>query len=232
MQDMKEFTSAPAATTATSFLSRVYAWMGFGLALTAVVSFYTVSTPAIMNAIFTDMGLFYFLIIAEFAMVLGFTFLVNRVSPTVAALMFVAYAAMNGLTLSVIFLVYTAASIVSSFFITAGMFGAMSIYGAVTKRDLTGMGSFAFMGLIGVIIASVVNLFMRSDAASWVISFCAVVVFTLLTAYDTQKAKAMGQYFTSDSADSRKASIGMALTLYLDFINLFLNLLRIFGRRR
>lgn len=229
---MPPITTPAVAVAQSSFLSRVYAWMGFGLTLTAVISFFVVTTPAVMNAIVADMGLFYFLIIAELGMVLAFTFLINRVSPTVAALLFVSYAAMNGLTLSVIFLIYTAASIASSFFITAGMFGAMSVYGAVTQRDLTSVGSFAFMGLIGVIIASVVNLFLRSDSMGWIISFCAVIVFTLLTAYDTQKAKAMGSYFTSDSAESRKAAIRMALALYLDFINLFLNLLRLFGRRR
>jgi FtsH-binding integral membrane protein len=225
-------TGTSTATTATSFLSRVYAWMGLGLALTAVVSFLVVTTPQIMDTIYANIGVFYFLLFAELAMVFGFTFLLNRVSPLVAALMFAAYAAVNGLTLSVIFLIYTSASIVSTFFITAGMFGAMSVYGAVTKRDLTGVGSFAFMGLIGIIIASIANFFLKSDAMGWVISFCGVIVFTLLTAYDTQKAKAMGTYFTSDSAESRKASIQMALMLYLDFINLFLNLLRLFGRRR
>lgn len=229
---MPPVTTPAVAVAQSGFLSRVYAWMGFGLTLTAVISFFVVTTPSVMNAIVADMGIFYFLIIAELGMVLAFTFLVNRVSPTVAALLFVSYAAMNGLTLSVIFLVYTASSIASSFFITAGMFGAMSVYGAVTQRDLTSVGSFAFMGLIGVIIASVVNLFLRSDGMGWIISFCAVIVFTLLTAYDTQRAKAMGKYFTSDSAESRKAAISMALTLYLDLINLFLNMLRLFGGRR
>lgn len=229
---MNDITNPSAVAVKSGFMSRVYAWMGFGLGLTAVVSFFVVMTPAVMEFVFKTPGVFMGLLIAELGMVLGFTFLVNRVSSQIAALLFVSYAAMNGLTLSVIFLAYTATSIAGTFAITAGMYGAMSIYGAMTKRDLTGVGSFAMMGLFGVIIASVVNLFMKSDSASWLISFCGVIVFTLLTAYDTQRAKAMGQVFTSDSEDSRKASIGMALTLYLDFINLFLNLLRIFGRRR
>lgn len=229
---MNEMTSRSVVATAAGFLSRVYAWMGFGLALTAGVSFVVVSTPSIMDAIFADTGLFYFLIIAELGMVIAFSFLAKRISARTAALLFIAYAAMNGLTLSVIFLVYTKASIAGTFAITAGMFGTMSIYGAVAKRDLTSVGSFAFMGLIGVIIASVVNMFMRSDAMGWLISFCGVIVFTLLTAYDTQRAKAMGQYFTADSQESRKAAIGMALTLYLDLINLFLNMLRLLGGRR
>lgn len=229
---MNTFTSTPVTAARSGFLSRVYAWMGFGLGLTAVIAFFVVTSPATMEFVFKTPGVFMGLIIAELGMVLAFTFLVNRVSSQIAALMFVGYAAMNGLTLSVIFLAYTATSIAGTFAITAGMYGAMSIYGAVTKRDLTSVGSFAMMGLFGIIIASVVNLFMKSDSASWLISFCGVVVFTLLTAYDTQRAKAMGQAFATDSEDSRKASIGMALSLYLDFINLFLSLLRIFGRRR
>lgn len=229
---MNELTTPSAVAVKTGFMSRVYAWMGFGLLLTAVVSFFVVMTPAVMEFIFKTPGVFMGLLIAELGMVLAFTFLVNRVSSQVASLLFVSYAAMNGLTLSVIFLAYTATSIAGTFAITAGMYGAMSIYGAVTKRDLTNVGSFAIMGLFGVIIASVVNLFMRSDSMGWLISFCGVIVFTLLTAYDTQRAKTMGMAFTTDSEASRKASIGMALTLYLDFINLFLNLLRIFGRRR
>lgn len=229
---MDNFAAPSAVAVKTSFMTRVYAWMGFGLMLTAVVSFFVVMTPTVMQFIFQTPGVFMGLLIAELGMVLAFTFLVNRVSSQVAAVLFVSYAAMNGLTLSVIFLAYTATSIAGTFAITAGMYGAMSIYGAVTQRDLTNVGSFAMMGLFGVIIASVVNLFMKSEATSWLISFCGVIVFTLLTAYDTQRAKNMGQVFTTDSEDSRKASIGMALTLYLDFINLFLNLLRIFGRRR
>lgn len=229
---MNDITNSSIVAVKSGFMTRVYAWMGFGLMLTAVVSFFVVMTPAVMDFVFKTPGVFMGLLIAEFGMVLGFTFLVNRVSSQIAALMFVSYAAMNGLTLSIIFLAYTATSIAGTFAITAGMYGAMSIYGAVTKRDLTGVGSFAMMGLFGVIIASVVNLFMKSDSASWLISFCGVIVFTLLTAYDTQRAKTMGQAFATDSEDARKASIGMALTLYLDFINLFLNLLRIFGRRR
>lgn len=229
---MNELATRSAVATKASFLSRVYAWMGFGLALTAVISFFVVTTPSIMEAIFADTGIFYFLMIAELGMVIAFSFLANRISATTAALLFIAYAAMNGFTLSVVFLIYTTTSIAGTFAITAGMFGTMSIYGAVTQRDLTSVGSFAFMGLIGVIIASVVNMFMRNDAMGWLISFCGVIVFTLLTAYDTQRAKAMGQYFAADSQESRKAAIGMALTLYLDLINLFLNLLRVLGGRR
>lgn len=230
---MNEFTTPNSVVAVkSSFMTRVYAWMGFGLMLTAVVSFFVVMTPAVMEFIFKTPGVFMGLIVAEFGMVLAFTFLAKRVSAQVAALLFVTYAAMNGLTLSVVFLAYTATSVASTFAITAGMFGTMAIYGAVTKRDLTSMGSFAVMGLFGIIIASVVNLFLKNGAASWLIGFCGVIVFTLLTAYDTQRVKNMGMAFATDSEQSRKASISMALSLYLDFINLFLSLLRIMGRRR
>lgn len=230
--NVNELLSTPATAVKSNFISRVYTWMCFGLVLTASVSFFTVTTPSVLEFVFKTPGVFMGLLIGELLMVMAFSFLAHRVSSMVASLLFITYAAMNGLTLSVIFLAYTSASIASTFFITAGMYGAMAMYGTITKRDLTAVGSFAFMGLIGVIIASVVNMFMKSDSMGWIISFCGVIVFTLLTAYDTQRAKAMGQVFTTDSEESRKAAVGMALTLYLDFINLFLNLLRIFGRRR
>jgi len=210
----------------------MYGWMGFGLGLTAVVSFFVVTTPAVMEFVFKTPGVFMGLMIAELAMVLGFSFLLNKITSTVASLLFVTYAAMNGVTLSVIFLAYTSASIAGTFAITAGMYVSMSIYGAVTKRDLTQVGSFAIMGLFGVVIASVVNMFTHSDSMGWMIGFIGVIVFTLLTAYDTQRAKEMGKFFASDSDESRKASLMMALALYLNFINLFLSLLRLFGRRR
>jgi FtsH-binding integral membrane protein len=232
MNNINDMMASSATAVKSSFMSRVYTWMCFGLALTAGVSFFTVTTPAILDFVFKTPGVFMGLLIAELVMVMGYSFLAHRVSSQVASLLFITYAAMNGLTLSVIFLAYTSTSIASTFFITAGMYGATAMYGAITKRDLTQVGSFAFMGLIGIIIASVVNMFMKSDSMGWLISFCGVIVFTLLTAYDTQRVKAMGQVFTTESEESRKASIGMALTLYLDFINLFLSLLRIFGRRR
>lgn len=229
---MQTLSNQAVSTTTNQFLSRMYGWMGFGLGLTAIVSFFVVTTPAVMEFVFRTPGVFMGLMIAELGMVFGFSLLLNRVSSSTASLLFVSYAAMNGITLSVIFLAYTSASIAGTFAITAGMYVSMSIYGAVTKRDLTQVGSFAIMGLFGIVIASVVNIFTHSDSMGWMIGFCGVIVFTLLTAYDTQRAKSMGQFFASDSEESRKASLMMALSLYLNFINLFLSLLRVFGRRR
>jgi hypothetical protein len=167
-------------------------------------------------------------LIGELALVFILSGAINKLSEAVATMLFVAYSALNGVTLSLLALVYTASSIASTFVITAGMFGAMSIYGYVTKRDLTSWGSFLFMGLIGIIIASVVNIFVASSAVSWVVSGIGVIVFTGLTAYDTWKIKALA----AEGTTGRKPAILGALTLYLDFINLFLMLLRFTGNRR
>lgn len=211
-----------------ALIRQVYAWMGAGLIITAFMALVTLSTPVIFNAIMGNRFVFYGLMIGELALVFTLSGAINRLSATTATLLFVAYSALNGVTLSVVALVYTANSIASTFVITAGMFGAMSIYGYVTKRDLTSWGSFLFMGLIGVVIASVVNIFVASSTVSWVISGIGVIVFTGLTAYDTWKIKAMA----AQGTEGRKPAILGALTLYLDFINLFLMLLRFTGNRR
>ena len=203
----------------------VYGWMGGGLALTAFVSLLTVSSPALLQAILGNRILFYILIFGELGLVIGISGAINRISASTASLLFLAYAALNGLTMSTIFVAFTSSSIASTFVITAGMFGAMSLYGYVTKSDLTSWGSFLFMGLVGVVIASVVNIFLQSSMIYWVMSFCGVIVFTGLTAYDTQRIKNQGNTGT-------KGAILGALTLYLDFINMFLMLLRILGDRR
>jgi hypothetical protein len=203
----------------------VYAWMGGGLALTALVSLMTVSSPVLLEAILGNRILFYALIFGELGLVFAISGAINRISAATASLLFLAYAALNGLTMSTIFVAYTSSSVASTFIITAGMFGAMSMFGYLTKSDLTSWGSFLFMGLIGVIIASVVNIFLNSSMISWVVSICGVIVFTGLTAYDTQKIKNMGNRGT-------KGAILGALTLYLDFINMFLLLLRLLGNRR
>ncbi|HBG08013.1 MAG: hypothetical protein A2075_13885 [Geobacteraceae bacterium GWC2_58_44] len=213
-------------TTARSDVMRgVYGWMGGGLALTALVSLLTVSSPALLQAILGNRILFYALVIAELGLVVGISGAINRISASTASMLFLVYAALNGLTMSTIFVAYTSASIASTFVVTAGMFGAMSLYGYLTKSDLTSWGSFLFMGLVGVVIASVVNIFLQSSMIYWVLSFCGVIVFTGLTAYDTQKIKQMGD-------SGRKGAILGALTLYLDFINMFLMMLRLFGNRR
>ena len=221
-------TADQVAIAQNTLIRAVYAWMGGGLMITALMAMVTISSPAMINALLGNRLVFYGLIFGELGLVIAISGAINRLSAAMASLLFVLYAALNGVTFSVIFAVYTAESIGSTFVITAATFGAMSVYGYVTKRDLTGWGSFLFMGLIGVVIASVVNIFTRSSAAAWVISALGVIVFTGLTAYDTQKIKAMA----AAGAEGRKPAILGALTLYLDFINLFLMLLRLLGNRR
>lgn len=199
-----------------ALIRRVYAWMGAGLAITAFMALITLSSPVIVNAIAGNRLVYFGLLIGELALVFTLSGAINRLSAAVATLLFVAYSALNGVTLSIVALVYTANSIASTFVITAGMFGAMSIYGYMTKRDLTSWGSFLFMGLIGVVIASIVNIFVGSSAVSWFISGIGVIVFTGLTAYDTWKIKEMA----AQGIEGRKPAILGALTLYLDFINL------------
>ena len=211
-----------------TLIRQVYAWMGGGLLVTALLAMVTVSSPILLNAIFGNRLVFYGLILGELGLVVAITGAINRLSASVASLLFIIYAALNGVTMSAIFAVYTAESVSSTFVITAATFGSMSAFGYLTKRDLTGWGSFLFMGLIGVVIASVVNIFTQSSAVAWIISAVGVIVFTGLTAYDTQKIKAMA----GAGAEGRKPAILGALTLYLDFINLFLMLLRLLGNRR
>jgi len=211
-----------------SLIRQVYAWMGGGLLITALMAMATISSPALFSAIIGNRLVFYALIIGEIGLVIGISRAINKISASVASFLFLLYAALNGVTMSVIFAVYTAESITSTFVITAATFGAMSVFGYVTKRDLSGWGSFLFMGLIGVVIASLVNIFVGSSAVSWIISVIGVIVFTGLTAYDTWKIKAMA----ATGVEGRKPAILGALTLYLDFINLFLMLLRLLGSRR
>lgn len=220
--------SSTVAERQNTLVRQVYAWMGGGLAITAFFALLTVSSPTMLKAIVGNRMVFYGLVIAELALVFILSGAVNRLSGAAATALFIGYSVLNGLTLSVIFVVYTSSSIASTFAVTAAMFGSMSIYGYMTRKDLTSWGSFLFMGLIGIVIASIVNIFMRSDAVSWVVSGIGVIVFTGLTAYDTWKIKELAA--TGESG--RNAAIIGALTLYLDFINLFLMLLRILGGRR
>jgi FtsH-binding integral membrane protein len=215
------------------FLRGVYNWMSLGLGLTAVVAYTVANTPAIAQVIFANPIIFWGLIIAQFGLVLAISGAVNRMSAGTATGLFLLYSALTGATLSSILMVYTAASIFKAFIVCTGMFAAMSVYGATTKKDLTGWGSFLFMGLIGIIIASIVNIFMASSALDFVISGIGVLIFTGLTAYDTQKLKVMGESAPMDDTVAvRRGTILGALTLYLDFINLFLFLLRFFGSSR
>jgi FtsH-binding integral membrane protein len=215
-------------TVQNTLIRQVYAWMSAGLLVTALMAFFTVSTPALLNEVIGNRLVFYGLIFGELGLVIALSAAISRLNATVATFMFIVYSALNGITISTIFLAYTADSISSTFLVAAGMFGAMSTYGFFTRRDLTSWGSFLFMGLIGVVIASVVNIFMLSDTVSWIISGVGVIVFTGLTAYDSWKIKALA----AGGVEGRKPAILGALSLYLDFINLFLMLLRLFGRRR
>jgi FtsH-binding integral membrane protein len=214
------------------FIRRVYNWMGLGLALTAFVALYTTSNPRLLSLILGNPLVFFGLIIGELILVVVLSAAINRLQASTATLLFFLYSAMNGLTLSVIFLTYTRASIASTFFVTAGTFGVTSFYGYTTQRDLTSWGSFFFMGLIGIIIASVVNIFLHSPMIYWVVTYAGILVFVGLAAYDTQKLKEMALAGFTDDETARKGAVMGALALYLDFINLFLLLLRIFGSRR
>ncbi len=214
------------------FMRRVYNWMGLGLALTAFVALYTTSNPYLLSLIFGNSLVFFGLIIGELALVIILSAAINRLQASTATLLFFLYSAMNGLTLSVIFLAYTRASIASTFFVTAGTFGVTSFYGYTTQRDLTSWGSFFFMGLIGIILASVVNIFLHSPMIYWVVTYAGILVFVGLAAYDTQKLKEMALAGFADEETARKSAVMGALALYLDFINLFLMLLRILGSRR
>lgn len=213
-----------------SLYRQVYAWMGAGLLLTAVVALLTASLPSFMGLIIGNSLVFFGLIIVELGLVLAISAAIRKLSAAVAAGLFMFYSLLNGVTMSVIFVAFTSESIASTFVITAGMFGAMSAYGYLTRRDLTSWGSFLFMGLVGVVLASLFNMFMNNDLVYWVSTFCGVIVFTGLAAYDTQKIKDLAA-MSEDGADMTKPAILGALMLYLDFINLFLMLLRLFGRK-
>ena len=209
-------------TTQSNSLGAVYGWMAAGLCLTAFVSLAVASSPSLFNALFANRMLFFGLIIAELGLVFAIGGFAVRMGTATAAPLFLLYSALNGVTLSGIFLVYTGQSISSAFFTTAGTFGAMSLYGMVTKRDLTSLCSFCFMGLIGVVIASVVNIFLHSNMLQFMVSGIGLIVFIGLTAYDTQKLKGV----------TGGAAVAGALALYLDFINIFLMILQLFGDRR
>ena len=213
-------------------MRKVYTWMALAMAITGVTAYGVATSPAILQLLFGNQLVFWGLIIAELALVWGISGMLNRISLTTATLMFVAYSVINGATLSSIFLLYTMESIGQVFFITAGTFGAMALVGYTTKKDLTGLGQILFMALIGLIIATVVNMFVGSSGLQTIISYIGVLIFVGLTAYDSQKIKAM--LMDRDYADegAQKLALIGSLTLYLDFINLFIYLLRIFGSRR
>ena len=213
-----------------SFMLKVYNYMGLGLALTGAVAFFVSTSPALMQAIFGT-PLQWLVMLSPFAFILVLSFGINRLRPATAQLLFLAFAGVMGLSLSSIFIVYTGTSVARVFFITASVFGAMSLYGYTTKKSLASWGSFLFMGLIGILIAMVVNIFLASSALHFIISVVGVLIFTGLTAYDTQQIK--HQYYEGDTAviAEKKAIMG-ALRLYLDFINLFIMLMHLLGQNR
>ncbi|KAA1193844.1 MULTISPECIES: Bax inhibitor-1/YccA family protein [Photorhabdus] len=222
-----------AGTGLQAYMAQVYGWMTCGLLLTAFVAWYASQSEAVVAYIFSNSVVFYGLIIAQLGLVFVLSGMINRMGASLATGLFMLYSALTGLTLSSIFKIYTGGSIATTFVVTAGMFGALSFYGYTTKRSLSGLGSFLFMGLIGIILASLVNFWLKSEMLMWAVTYIGVVIFAGLTAYDTQKLKEMGEDLdVNDKENLRKFSIVGALTLYLDFINMFLMLLRIFGDRR
>ena len=211
---------------------RVYNWMTAGLGITGFMAFYISNSPAMMNIIFGNPIIPIALIITQIGLVFWLATRVMQMSASKATGVFMLYAGLTGITFSAIFMAYTTASIFSTFLVTAGTFGAMSLYGYTTKKDLTSWGSFLFMGLIGIIIASLVNMFIQSSMMHMIITYAGVLIFVGLTAYDTQKIKEMNILGNEGTEEDTKEAIRGALTLYLDFINLFLMLLRLMGDRR
>lgn len=213
-------------------MRKVYTWMTLALVLTGLTAYGVATSPGIMMALYSNSALMWGLVIAEFALVIGISAAINRLSLSTATLMFVAYSVINGAMLSSIFMIYTAASIASVFFITAATFAVMALIGYTTKTDLTSVGKLLFMALIGLVIATIVNMFIGSSTMTMICSYVGVLIFVGLTAYDSQKIKNMLMQAPDAGESSQKLALLGALTLYLDFINLFIYLLRIFGDRR
>jgi hypothetical protein len=214
-----------------AFLTKVYGWMGLGLLVTAATALYVFSS-GLIPVIFSSRLTFYAIMFGQLGVVLWLSARINKLQPITAVLLFLLYSALTGLTFSVLLAIFLPESVFSIFLTTAGMFAGMSAYGYFTKKSLVGVGQFMMMGLIGVVIASVVNIFLRSEDLNWLISVICVIVFTGLTAYDTQKLKNFAVNSLDENGISTQASILGALTLYLDFVNLFIALLNLFGKRR
>jgi len=230
MYDRENVMALPGAYAAEqSFVIRVFLWMFAGLAVTGGVALVFSATPALLAIVAKA---YIFILLAELGLVIAIGALIRRISTPMAAGMFVLYSAMTGATMSVLFLVFTAESLITTFAVTSLTFAAMALYGYTTKRDLTAIGSLCLMALLGVIIVSIVNWFLRSDLVSWIVTFVGIAVFVGLIAYDTQKIKRMAAHFAENSEGAGKYAVLAALAVYLDFINLFLLLLRLFGRRR
>jgi FtsH-binding integral membrane protein len=220
----------PISDRVSAFLNAVYGWMGLGLAMTATTAWLVAGSPTLVRAIFVNRLLFWGLMIAQLGIVFTLSARVQRLSASSASLLFILYSALTGVTMSFVLLLYTGESVATTFLITAGMFGGLAAYGTMTRRNLAGLGQFLFMGLMGVVLASIVGMFWHSDGLQFAISFIGVIVFSGLAVYDAQRLKAMA-LATPDGQIGSYAIVG-ALALYLDFINLFLFLLRFTGSRR
>ena len=220
------------STAFPALMRKVFVWMTLALAITGLTAYGVATSPTILSLKFSSKVTFFGLIIAEFALVFAISGAINRLSLSTATLLFILYSVVNGATLSTIFFAFSVATIGKVFFITAGTFGAMALVGYTTKTDLTSMGKLLFMALLGIIIASVVNMFVASSGLDLILSYVGVLVFVGLTAYDTQKIKQMCQSAPDAGESTQKLALIGALSLYLDFINLFLYLLRIFGNNR
>jgi len=218
-----------AQTRIQSVMQQVYLWMTAGLLLTGAISSMLASNEVLLGMVLNPI-VFIGLFVVELGLVIAISAFINKMSPALATGLFILYAALNGITLTPIFITYTSASIATAFFTTAGMFAALTLYGSVTKRDLSGMGRFMLMALFGLCIATLVNIFLRNGIMDFVISIFGVVIFAGLTAYDTQRLNQLASQATSEDEIGRFSIMG-ALILYLDFINLFLYLLRLFGKR-
>lgn len=214
-----------------ALMRKVYVWMALALVITGLTAYGVATSPGLLMTLVSNQALLWGLVIADFALVIGLTAAINRLSLTTATLMFVVYSVLTGAMLSSIFVVYTMSSIASVFFITAGTFAVMAFVGYTTKKDLSSMGRLLFMALIGIIIATIVNFFVKSSGLELIVSYVGVIVFVGLTAYDTQKIKQMLVQADDTSESMQKLALLGALTLYLDFLNLFLYLLRLFGKK-
>lgn len=228
----QQLTAEQVKSIQATFINKVYGWMALALAITGFVALRVASSESLVNTIASNQILFFGIIIAELGLVIWLSSAIESMNAIRAITLFLLYSALNGLTFSVLFLIYTAASIASTFFVTAGTFGVMSAYGYFTKTDLSSWGNILFMGLIGIIIASIVNIFWHSEILYWAVTYIGVLVFVGLTAYDTQKIKRMSLEMDVESEEGSKGAIMGALALYLDFINMFIFMLRIFGDRR
>lgn len=231
IKEVARGTDMPVASALPALMRKVYVWMTLALVITGFTAYAVATSPGLLMAIVGNRFVLLGLIVAELALVVGISGAINRLSLAVATLMFVLYSVINGATLSVVFLAFTMSSITSVFFITAGTFATMALVGYTTKKDLTSMGRMLFMALIGLVIATVVNMFMRSSGLDMILNYVGVLVFVGLTAYDTQKIKEQLMVADNMGEAAQKVALVGALTLYLDFINLFLYLLRILGKR-